>query len=152
MIDLVIGYSRSDRCPNGRGTTTCCCTCTAQGTALIRGRKRTAFRSAVISKWMRLAGVDHIHAGTVVGKLEGDPSTIARFLDILREDYNPMQLEDGIFFDQHWASLRKVMPVASAVSMPGRCISFCTISAKTWCCNLAAGPSATRWASRPRDG
>ena len=27
----------------------------------------------VIAKWMRLAGVDHIHAGTVVGKLEGDP-------------------------------------------------------------------------------
>lgn len=30
----------------------------------------------VIAKWMRLAGVDHIHAGTVVGKLEGDPMAI----------------------------------------------------------------------------
>ena len=30
----------------------------------------------VIAKWMRLAGVDHIHPGTVVGKLEGDPMTI----------------------------------------------------------------------------
>ncbi len=28
----------------------------------------------VIAKWMRLVGVDHIHAGTVVGKLEGDPA------------------------------------------------------------------------------
>ena len=27
----------------------------------------------VIAKWCRLLGVDHIHAGTVVGKLEGDP-------------------------------------------------------------------------------
>ena len=62
---------------------------------------------------MRLAGVDHIHAGTVVGKLEGDPHTIRGFYDILREDHNPMCLEHGIFFDQHWASLRKVMPVAS---------------------------------------
>ena len=34
----------------------------------------------VIAKWMRLAGVDHIHAGTVVGKLEGDPNTVARLL------------------------------------------------------------------------
>ena len=30
----------------------------------------------VIAKWMRLAGVDHIHAGTAVGKLEGDPPTV----------------------------------------------------------------------------
>nr|WP_202873448.1 RuBisCO large subunit C-terminal-like domain-containing protein [Kribbella capetownensis] len=29
----------------------------------------------VISKWCRLMGVDHVHAGTVVGKLEGDPAT-----------------------------------------------------------------------------
>ena len=67
----------------------------------------------VIAKWMRLAGVDHIHAGTVVGKLEGDPKTTAGFYDILREEKNPMQLEHGLFFDQDWASTRKVMPVAS---------------------------------------
>jgi ribulose 1,5-bisphosphate carboxylase large subunit-like protein len=30
----------------------------------------------VIAKWMRMAGVDHTHAGTVVGKLEGDPNMI----------------------------------------------------------------------------
>jgi ribulose-bisphosphate carboxylase large chain len=67
----------------------------------------------VIAKWMRLAGVDHIHAGTVVGKLEGDPNTTRGYYDILREDFNPMRLEHGVFFDQHWASLRKCMPVAS---------------------------------------
>ena len=67
----------------------------------------------VIAKWMRLAGVDHIHAGTVVGKLEGDPATIKGYYDVCREDFNPMQLEHGIFFDQHWASLNKLMPVAS---------------------------------------
>ena len=27
----------------------------------------------VIAKWLRLAGVDHLHTGTAVGKLEGDP-------------------------------------------------------------------------------
>jgi ribulose 1,5-bisphosphate carboxylase large subunit-like protein len=37
-------------------------------------------------KWMRLAGVDHIHAGTVVGKLEGDPATTRGCYDICRED------------------------------------------------------------------
>ncbi|HKM63753.1 MAG TPA: form I ribulose bisphosphate carboxylase large subunit [Acidisphaera sp.] len=113
MIDLVIGYtaiqSMSKWCRRndmilhlhraGHGTYT---------------RQKThgvSFR--VIAKWMRLAGVDHIHAGTVVGKLEGDPNTTKGFYDILREDYNPMCLEHGLFFDQPWASLRKTMPVAS---------------------------------------
>jgi ribulose-bisphosphate carboxylase large chain len=67
----------------------------------------------VIAKWMRLAGVDHIHAGTVVGKLEGDPNTTRGYYDVCREGHNPMCLEHGIFFDQPWASLNKVMPVAS---------------------------------------
>jgi ribulose-bisphosphate carboxylase large chain len=62
---------------------------------------------------MRLAGVDHIHAGTVVGKLEGDPRTTRGYYDICREDFVPKNLENGVFFDQHWASLRKLMPVAS---------------------------------------
>jgi ribulose-bisphosphate carboxylase large chain len=67
----------------------------------------------VIAKWMRMAGVDHIHAGTVVGKLEGDPLTIAGIYDTLREETTVKNLEHGIFFDQPWASLNKVMPVAS---------------------------------------
>jgi ribulose 1,5-bisphosphate carboxylase large subunit-like protein len=30
-----------------------------------------------------MSGVDHIHAGTVVGKLEGDPNTVKGFYDTL---------------------------------------------------------------------
>jgi ribulose-bisphosphate carboxylase large chain len=60
-----------------------------------------------------MAGVDHIHAGTIVGKLEGDPNTVKGFYDTLRERVTPRNLERGIFFDQDWAGLRKVMPVAS---------------------------------------
>jgi ribulose-bisphosphate carboxylase large chain len=59
------------------------------------------------------AGVDDAHAGTVVGKLEGDPSMIKGYYDTLRLDHIPENLEDGIYFDQDWASLPGVMPVAS---------------------------------------
>ena len=45
----------------------------------------------VICKWMRMAGVDHIHAGTVVGKLEGDPLMIQGFYDTLRETHTPAE-------------------------------------------------------------
>jgi ribulose-bisphosphate carboxylase large chain len=70
-----------------------------------------AFR--VIAKWLRMAGVDHLHAGTVVGKLEGDPNITRGVYDVLRESVTPRDLRHGIFFDQDWAGLRKVMPVAS---------------------------------------
>jgi ribulose-bisphosphate carboxylase large chain len=49
----------------------------------------------------------------VVGKLEGDPNTTRGYYDVCREDFNPMKLEHGLFFDQPWASLNKMMPVAS---------------------------------------
>jgi ribulose-bisphosphate carboxylase large chain len=67
----------------------------------------------VISKWRRMAGVDHIHAGTVVGKLEGDPNSVQGFYATLRENKlspNPVQ---GLYFEQDWASMPGTMPVAS---------------------------------------
>jgi ribulose-bisphosphate carboxylase large chain len=67
----------------------------------------------VIAKWCRLLGVDHLHAGTVVGKLEGDPNMVAGYYDMLRDDVVPANLAHGIYFDQRWASLAGVMPVAS---------------------------------------
>src|ERR1700735_2881486 len=67
----------------------------------------------VIAKWCRMIGVDHIHAGTVVDKLEGDPAMIRGYYDILRLDHVPENLERGIYFDQDWISLPAVMPVAS---------------------------------------
>src|SRR5215467_3102540 len=62
---------------------------------------------------MRLAGVDHIHAGTVVGKLEGDPSSVAGFYRTLRcHQAEPDPLR-GLYFEQDWVSTPGVMPVAS---------------------------------------
>jgi ribulose-bisphosphate carboxylase large chain len=67
----------------------------------------------VIAKWLRLAGVDHLHTGTAVGKLEGDPMTVQGYYNVCRELKNEVDLPRGIFFEQDWADLRKVMPVAS---------------------------------------
>jgi ribulose-bisphosphate carboxylase large chain len=67
----------------------------------------------VISKWMRLAGVDHIHAGTVVGKLEGDPSAVAGYYDTLRMSEVAADPVKGLYFDQDWGSMPGTMPVAS---------------------------------------
>ena len=66
-----------------------------------------------MAKWCRLLGVDHIHAGTVVGKLEGDPAVSwATTTSAARTTSRPTR-RTGIYFDQDWASLPGVMPVAS---------------------------------------
>ena len=67
----------------------------------------------VMAKWLRLAGVDHLHAGTAVGKLEGDPMTVQGYYNVCRESYNKQDLSRGLFFDQDWCDMKKVLPVAS---------------------------------------
>jgi ribulose-bisphosphate carboxylase large chain len=67
----------------------------------------------LICQWMRRAGVDHIQAGTVVGKLEGDPLMIKGFYNTLLDFKTEINLPQGLFFAQDWASLRKCVPVAS---------------------------------------
>ncbi len=113
MIDLVIGYTAIQSMSKWCRDNDMILHLHRAGHSTYTRLRSHGVSFRVICKWMRLAGVDHIHAGTVVGKLEGDPRTTAGYYDILREDHVPMNLEHGIFFDQDWASLNKVMPVAS---------------------------------------
>ena len=113
MIDLVIGYTAIQSMAKWARRNDMILHLHRAGHSTYTRQKSHGVSFRVIAKWMRLAGVDHIHAGTVVGKLEGDPATTRGYYDICREDYNPMRLENGMFFDQHWASLNKLMPVAS---------------------------------------
>jgi ribulose-bisphosphate carboxylase large chain len=48
-----------------------------------------------------------------VGKLEGDPLTVQGYYNVCRETRNEIDLQRGIFFEQDWADIKKVMPVAS---------------------------------------
>ncbi|WP_419816934.1 ribulose-1,5-bisphosphate carboxylase/oxygenase large subunit [Glacieibacterium sp.] len=113
MIDLVIGYTAIQSMAKWARKNDMILHLHRAGNSTYSRQKNHGMNFRVICKWMRMAGVDHIHAGTVVGKLEGDPLMIAGFYDVLREDQIPENLEHGIFFDQDWGSLNKVMPVAS---------------------------------------
>ncbi|MHB8495474.1 MAG: form I ribulose bisphosphate carboxylase large subunit [Casimicrobiaceae bacterium] len=113
MIDLVIGYTAIQSMSKWARKNDTILHLHRAGHSTYTRQKTHGVSFRVISKWMRLAGVDHIHAGTVVGKLEGDPNSVRGFYDILREPVNPVNLERGLFFEQDWAGLRKVMPVAS---------------------------------------
>ena len=86
-------------------------TVTAVATTRNTAVEARAFR--VIATWLRLAGVAHLHAGTAVGKLEGDPLTVQGYYNVLRETKNEVDLSRGLFFEQDWVDTLKVMPVAS---------------------------------------
>jgi ribulose-bisphosphate carboxylase large chain len=113
MIDLVIGYSAIQSISKWCRRNDMILHLHRAGHSTYTRQKTHGVSFRVIAKWMRLAGVDHIHAGTVVGKLEGDPATTRGYYDICREQYNPQALQNGLFFDQDWGGMRKVMPVAS---------------------------------------
>ena len=113
MIDLVIGYTAIQSMAKWARKNDMILHLHRAGHGTYTRQKTHGVSFRVIAKWMRMAGVDHIHAGTVVGKLEGDPKTTRGFYDTLLEEYTAKNLEHGIFFDQPWASLNKCMPVAS---------------------------------------
>ncbi len=113
MIDLTIGYTAIQSMAKWARANGMILHLHRAGHGTYTRQKTHGVSFRVIAKWMRLAGVDHIHAGTVVGKLEGDPSTTKGFYDTLREGFIPEDPRYGIFFDQDWGSMPGVMPVAS---------------------------------------
>ena len=113
MIDLVIGYTAIQSISEWARQNDMILHLHRAGHGTYTRQKSHGVSFRVIAKWMRLAGVDHIHAGTIVGKLEGDPPTVQGYYNICREMHNAVDLPRGIFFEQDWANLKKVMPVAS---------------------------------------
>jgi ribulose-bisphosphate carboxylase large chain len=113
MIDLVVGYTAIQSMAKWARKNDMILHLHRAGNSAYARQKNHGINFRVICKWMRMAGVDHLHAGTVVGKLEGDPLIVRGFYDTLREPHTPARLENGLFFEQDWASLRMVMPVAS---------------------------------------
>jgi ribulose-bisphosphate carboxylase large chain len=113
MIDLTIGYSAMQSLAHWSRANGVLLHLHRAGHSTYTRQKTHGVSFRVISKWCRLIGVDHVHAGTVVGKLEGDPATTKGFYDTLREDRIATNPANGIYFDQDWASMPGVMPVAS---------------------------------------
>ncbi len=113
MIDLTIGYTAMQSMSKWARKNGMILHLHRAGYATWARQKNHGVNFRVIAKWCRMLGVDHIHAGTVVGKLEGDPNAIQGYYDTLRlsnVQANPMR---GLYFDQEWAALPAVMPVAS---------------------------------------
>merc|ERR1711937_100349 len=113
MIDLVMGYTAIQSIALWARKNDMLLHLHRAGNSTYSRQKNHGINFRVICKWMRMAGVDHIHAGTIVGKLEGDPYMVMGFYDTLLSCKSDIDLPMGLFFAQDWASLRKCLPVAS---------------------------------------
>jgi len=113
MIDLTIGFTAMQSMAKWARANSVLLHLHRAGHATYTRQKNHGVNFRVLAKWCRMLGVDHIHAGTVVGKLEGDPNAIKGYYDTLREDFNPENRAIGHYFDQDWVHLPGVMPVAS---------------------------------------
>ncbi|GAA5338478.1 form I ribulose bisphosphate carboxylase large subunit [Thermus antranikianii] len=113
MVDLTMGYTALQSVSNWCHKNGMILHLHRASHATFTRQKNHGINFRVLAKWMRMLGVDHIHAGTAVGKLEGDPNLVRGYYDILREQYVKADPVKGIYFDQDWAYLPAVMPVAS---------------------------------------
>jgi ribulose-bisphosphate carboxylase large chain len=113
MIDLTVGYSALQSMSRWARRNGMILHLHRAGHATFTRQKTHGVSFRVVAKWARMLGVDHLHAGTIVGKLEGDPAIVRGYYDTLRLARIPADPARGLFFDQEWGSTPGVMPVAS---------------------------------------
>ena len=149
MIDLVIGYTAIQSMSSWARKNDMILHLHRAGHATYTRQKTHGVSFRVIAKWMRLAGVDHIHAGTVVGKLEGDPAPMRGFYDVLREDHNPLRARARHFLRAALGLLNKVMPVASGGIHAGQMHQLLDLLGEDVVLQFGGGTIGHPGASRP---
>jgi ribulose-bisphosphate carboxylase large chain len=113
MVDLTVGYTALGSMSKWARKNGVLLHLHRAGHSTFTRQKTHGVNFRVLAKWCRLLGVDHVHAGTVVGKLEGDLHSTTGYYDTLRGDRVPANLSNGLYFDQDWSAMPGVMPVAS---------------------------------------
>jgi len=113
MIDLTIGYTAIQSMAKWARANGVILHLHRAAHATYTRQKNHGVSFRVIAKWARLMGVDHIHAGTVVGKLEGDPGMVKGYYATCRDNINAIDPALGFYFDQDWAWMPGLFPVAS---------------------------------------
>ncbi len=81
--------------------------------AVIDQQKNHGMHFHVLVKALHLYGGDHIHFGTVVGKLERERQVTLGFVDLLCDDYIEKDRNRGIYFTQDQVFILDVLLVAS---------------------------------------
>jgi hypothetical protein len=106
----------------------------------------------VIAKWLRLAGVDHMHAGTVPwASSRATRTTTKGYYDMSAAKTNvpaDLRARSCSSISPGLRPQARSCPSPRAASMPARCTSCSIFSATMSYCSSAAARSGIRWASR----
>lgn len=86
--------------------------------------KQYGISMLVIAKLARLSGVDSLHTGTIVGKMEGGKEEVLTINNFLRSD---------------WYGLKTVLPTASGGLHPGHIPDLYKLLGKDVLCNFGGG-------------
>lgn len=78
------------------------------GHSMLTRNPKHGMTMLVLAKLSRLAGIDQLHTGTVVGKMEGDKDEVITINQFLKEDWQHFN-----FLRSNWSKLKPVMPIAS---------------------------------------
>jgi ribulose-bisphosphate carboxylase large chain len=113
MIDLTVGFTAMTSMSKWARNNGMLLHLHRAGYATYARQKNHGVNFRVLAKWCRMLGVDHIHAGTIVGKLEGDPNIIRGYYKTIRDPYVKKDPSQGLYFDQDWLSMPGLFPVAS---------------------------------------
>jgi ribulose-bisphosphate carboxylase large chain len=84
--------------------------------AALTRNKRHGITMLVLAKLYRLIGMDQLHIGTAIGKMEGPKQEVMSIRDEIVKDSVP-QAEDR--FQQEWYGMKPTFPVASGGLHPG---------------------------------
>ncbi len=76
--------------------------------------KKHGISMLVLANLARLAGIDQLHTGTVVGKMEGEEKEVLRINELLKEDWQEFDK-----LRENWSNLKPVLPIASGGLHPG---------------------------------
>ncbi|MHA1192027.1 MAG: type III ribulose-bisphosphate carboxylase [Promethearchaeota archaeon] len=87
----------------------------AMHAALTRNKKH-GMTMLSLAKIMRLIGMDQLHTGTVVGKMEGDKREVQEINEVITK--NEVKGNDLTLLTQNWGSINPILPVASGGLSP----------------------------------
>ena len=117
--------------------------------AAITRNPRHGITMLTLAKVYRLLGVDNLHIGTAVGKMEGSAKEVSGIREEIQLDIVP---ERDDRFEQRWAGMKPVLAVASGGLHPGHVPAVVDILGKDIVIQAGGGvhghPQGTRAGAR----
>ncbi len=148
MIDLTIGYTAIQSMAKWARRNGVILHFHRAGHGTYTRQKTHGVSFRVIAKWMRLAGVDHIHAGNRCREARGRPEQRLAAITTRCARTSSRRIRSTASSSNNVGPrCRARCPSRRVGFTPARCTSSSTFSGKTSSSSSAAARSGTRWAS-----